>query len=228
MTMALVPTAHDVRWLQRSYPALEYCPRKQRVIGELDFRARYDRETRRLHMDDLVSTDRVRDAGRWIHDVFEIEVRLDSESTLGSRWPKVFEVGGRISTIASRLGIPVMDLHCYKDGSLCLGLRLSPGRQQSLRSFVTHLVIPFLYRVAYIDRFGSEAARRDLWGEYSHGGQGINECEAEVAQLLRVECGRNDKCPCGSGAKFKKCCLDEVREYRARLHDGRRVMSGMQ
>jgi uncharacterized protein YecA (UPF0149 family) len=22
--------------------------------------------------------------------------------------------------------------------------------------------------------------------------------------------GRNDPCPCGSGKKFKKCCLDKV------------------
>lgn len=22
--------------------------------------------------------------------------------------------------------------------------------------------------------------------------------------------GRNDRCPCGSGVKFKKCCLDKV------------------
>jgi uncharacterized protein YecA (UPF0149 family) len=24
--------------------------------------------------------------------------------------------------------------------------------------------------------------------------------------------GRNDPCPCGSGKKFKKCCLETVRE----------------
>jgi len=25
--------------------------------------------------------------------------------------------------------------------------------------------------------------------------------------------GRNDKCPCGSGKKFKKCCLGTTRQY---------------
>jgi len=26
----------------------------------------------------------------------------------------------------------------------------------------------------------------------------------------RVKIGRNDLCPCGSGNKFKKCCIDKV------------------
>lgn len=27
------------------------------------------------------------------------------------------------------------------------------------------------------------------------------------AQLTRGRIGRNERCPCGSGKKFKKCCL---------------------
>ena len=26
-------------------------------------------------------------------------------------------------------------------------------------------------------------------------------------QLVKMKIGRNEKCPCGSGKKFKKCCL---------------------
>ena len=29
--------------------------------------------------------------------------------------------------------------------------------------------------------------------------------------VRRVKIGRNDKCPCGSGLKFKKCCIDKVK-----------------
>ena len=29
-----------------------------------------------------------------------------------------------------------------------------------------------------------------------------------VRRVLKI--GRNEKCPCGSGIKFKKCCLDKV------------------
>ena len=28
-------------------------------------------------------------------------------------------------------------------------------------------------------------------------------------QIKRKKVGRNDPCPCGSGKKFKKCCLDK-------------------
>lgn len=31
--------------------------------------------------------------------------------------------------------------------------------------------------------------------------------EPTKKQLKRMKIGRNDKCPCGSGVKFKKCCL---------------------
>jgi len=29
--------------------------------------------------------------------------------------------------------------------------------------------------------------------------------------VRRVKIGRNDLCPCGSGIKFKKCCIDKVK-----------------
>jgi hypothetical protein len=37
-----------------------------------------------------------------------------------------------------------------------------------------------------------------------------------------MKIGRNDPCPCGSGSKFKKCCLakDEARELESRQHIG--------
>ena len=28
--------------------------------------------------------------------------------------------------------------------------------------------------------------------------------------IKRIKIGRNAKCPCGSGQKFKKCCIDKV------------------
>ena len=30
----------------------------------------------------------------------------------------------------------------------------------------------------------------------------------QIRQVLRI--GRNDPCPCNSGLKFKKCCIDKV------------------
>ena len=32
----------------------------------------------------------------------------------------------------------------------------------------------------------------------------------EVNKYTQLKVGRNDPCPCGSGKKFKKCCLNKV------------------
>jgi len=32
-----------------------------------------------------------------------------------------------------------------------------------------------------------------------------------VHTIHRVKIGRNAPCPCGSGKKFKKCCIDQMR-----------------
>lgn len=31
-----------------------------------------------------------------------------------------------------------------------------------------------------------------------------------VVSMKRVKIGRNDPCPCGSGLKFKKCCIEDI------------------
>jgi len=33
--------------------------------------------------------------------------------------------------------------------------------------------------------------------------------EAEATRITQEKVGRNDPCPCGSGKKFKKCCLGQ-------------------
>ena len=39
----------------------------------------------------------------------------------------------------------------------------------------------------------------------------LSELEAKGHTLIkRVEIGRNQKCPCGSGKKFKKCCISLI------------------
>jgi len=40
----------------------------------------------------------------------------------------------------------------------------------------------------------------------------LGELEAVNERLVRrVKVGRNDQCPCGSGRKFKRCCISKVR-----------------
>lgn len=31
-------------------------------------------------------------------------------------------------------------------------------------------------------------------------------------KIIQVRIGRNDQCPCGSGKKFKKCCIGKTKE----------------
>lgn len=46
--------------------------------------------------------------------------------------------------------------------------------------------------------------------------QRLRALEAEGHTLVRrVKVGRNEKCPCGSGVKFKKCCIDKVEDINA-------------
>ena len=42
--------------------------------------------------------------------------------------------------------------------------------------------------------------------EHDHGHQHHHPVEQFVRANPKV--GRNDPCPCGSGKKFKKCCID--------------------
>ena len=44
----------------------------------------------------------------------------------------------------------------------------------------------------------------------------MNKAAAEAESkgytvVKRRKIGRNDPCPCGSGKKFKKCCIDKVK-----------------
>lgn len=34
-----------------------------------------------------------------------------------------------------------------------------------------------------------------------------------VPMTSEVKVGRNDPCPCGSGKKYKKCCIGKVNDY---------------
>ncbi|MGD0677391.1 MAG: SEC-C metal-binding domain-containing protein [Polyangiaceae bacterium] len=45
--------------------------------------------------------------------------------------------------------------------------------------------------------------------------------DVDLAPQIRVKVGRNKPCPCGSGKKYKKCCLASDEAARPRATDGR-------
>ncbi len=211
------PTDSDIEWLKCLFPSLCYKPEEQKVVGELSFCACYDKTSQRVKIELYGPDDSIRKSASFLCDVFEIEIILDAESIGDNGWPQVHEVGGRSKSIANKCGVKMIDLHFFPiNGACCLGIRFSPERNLTIERFLPNLVIPFFYRLSYTDHFGIEAARRDLWGEYSHGDEGFREYRNEMRDLKRYNLGRNKPCPCGSGLKYKKCCLDEVQTVEKR------------
>ena len=66
--------------------------------------------------------------------------------------------------IAERIGVEVIDLHFYSNGSCCLGLLYHPEPHLTIDRFMTEVVSPFFYRLSYASKYGIKAARSDLWG----------------------------------------------------------------
>ena len=214
MRGAIKPTTEDIEWLGAVYPSLQYDEEGNRLVGELDMRACYDGK---LRSEGSQRDEHIRRSDNFIEDVFEVEIRLNAGAVGTNGWPSVYETGGRVESIARKWNIPKIDLHLFENASFCLGLKYAQPRRFFLRWFVRDLVVPFLYRLAYTERFGVEAARKNLWRDYSHGPAGHDEYEKELAAYAQRATGRNDPCPCGSGKKAKRCCLDEIQDWRRRM-----------
>lgn len=111
----------------------------------------------------------------------------------------------------------------YSNGSCCLGQLYHPEPHLTIDRFMTEVVSPFFYRLSYVSKYGIEAPRSDLWGEYSHGDAGYYEHRMELRRIASQRPGRNDACPCGGGRKYMRCHLDEVEAFMRDLQRSRRA-----
>ena len=173
--------------------------------GELELRAAFDGKAGKLRIG--------RDDATAIMETYlqvSFSIRIELESLDQNCWPKIYEVGGRHQRIAERDGIDKIDLHFYPDGYCCLGLQVLAERRTTRREFMDELVVPFFYRLAYIDHHGIQAAQQALWGEYAHGDLGLQQYLSSLVEIANRGLGRNDPCACGSGRKFKRCHLGEI------------------
>ena len=195
----------ELEWLALHFPEMEHLPDRGILEGHLRFCAAFDRATGKLTRGDSA---KLRAMDTFLCDAFAVKVDLQEVGVNG--WPQAYEVGGRCEAIAQRNQCPMIDLHLFDNGMFCLGLDYAPARNMTLQRFVEELMIPFLYRLAYTDRHGLEAARAHLWGEYAHGEQGHREYQQEILAIAAHSPGRNQACPCDSGRKYKKCHYDEV------------------
>ena len=172
-------TERDINLLESRFPNLQYEADSQKIIGELDFCASYDSESRKV-----IVGDGARNLECFICDVFEIEIRLGALDTNG--WPKVYEVGGRNSQIAKKCNVDINDLHFNSyDDTCCLGLKFPINASLDIGYFLVELVIPFFYRLSYTERFGIAASQDNLWGEYSHGEKGEWEYLTEISNFAK-------------------------------------------
>ena len=203
----------DIEWLNDVFPNLFYDADLRRIVGELDFCAYYDKTPNRLKFGDFDPDDEIRRSNFFLCDVFEVEIHLETGATGSNGWPRVYEVGGRYRKIAEKHNVSIEDLHFYSDGNhaCCLGIRYSYDEAINIRSFMRELVIPFLYRLSYVDSYGVNAARNELWEEYSHGNKGHKEHILRMIDIGQHNRGEDKPCPCGSGMTYKGCCLYEVR-----------------
>ena len=189
--------------IQQIFPNLYYEPKENCVKGELDFTCRYEKHSGKKGRNNwkIVPCSSGSDC---LYDCYEIAIRLGEQQT---GWPKVFETGGRIKKLAEEIRIPPIDLHIYPDdNSCCLGIYLNPNI--TLYDFIVCEVLPYFVWQAYFDKY------RELppCGEYSHGKKGIQECLQDFKKI-----GRNDSCICGSGKKYKKCCISKRKEIERSL-----------
>lgn len=210
-------SASDLEWLTQCFPGLLYDANVNEIVGEIAFCAAYDSEIGQVR---IGNDDAHRRLASFLCDSYSLRIDLNSIDRNG--WPSVYEVGGRHEAISVKHNINAIDLHFYRDGSCCLGIRFSPERFLTIERFIDELVIPFLYRLSYVDKNGLLAARRDLWGEYAHGDDGIRQYMNEMLDMVSRNPGRNERCPCGSGRKFKRCHLDDVEALKRRRAHQRR------
>ena len=199
--------------LQAAQPLLDLHYGSQSITGRLHVVAEYDRRDGLLHYVQELGGQSRKD---FVWDSFDIEISLSYSPTSFNPWPPVFETGGRAKEIMLKHGInDLSDLHLYpgEKKMCCLGLEgLDTEYESDISTFVRDLVVPFFYRLAYVDRYGLQAARDNLWGEYSHGRLGHSEYIGEV-QSKRRHIGRNRLCFCGSGLKFKRCHLGKIKAF---------------
>lgn len=191
--------------IQKAFPNLFYEQKGNCIKGELDFGFRYEKRSGKKGKNNWIIVP-CSSGSDCLQDCYEIEIRLSHNRT---GWPKVFETGGRIKRLAKEIRKPIIDLHIYPhDNSCCLGICVNPNI--TLYDFIIREVCPYFVWQAYFDKY----RKLPPCGEYSHDKKGMQECLQDLKKI-----GRNDSCICGSGKKYKKCCLFRRKEIESLLKE---------
>ena len=204
-TITVSPSNLELTSLLREQPGLKYESNLYRITGTLLVSAEYDHSTGSFT---ILPQPSGNSETEYIHTEIQIDVNLRFQPTTFNPWPTVSETGGRVQEIMRTWDIgQITDLHCYPDNPrnvCCLGIESYTGKTVEVTPFISRMVVPFFYRLAYVEQHGLEAGRKRLWAEYSHGNDGYREYATYAKTMLKRR--RNSLCICQSGRKYKRCC----------------------
>lgn len=172
-------TWDDIQWLREYQPRLKAGPYAPSVMGVLEISAYCEQIAKRLVTGSRYA---IGHQSTFVEAEFPIDIRLNNRDE--NAWPKVYDIGEVHPQIARQHRIPIPDLHFYPDGHACLGFAYPWDPPLTLRHFISELVEPFFYRLAYVNLYGLKAAKADLWPEYSHGNEGRSEYALDVRRGL--------------------------------------------
>ena len=213
-TITVPVSNQDLELLRQEQPGLSYDAETNTIRGNIRFTAEYDTENGDIAVwAEQLSDPVYKNPNMLICDAFEIEIQLRFHPSQYNPWPDVVETAGRIQQIMDeRKIVNKADMHCFPRNSgnaCCLGFKAYSDEKIEIAQFIREMIIPFFYRIAYVERHGLKAAQTELWGEYPHGNE---KAEPEYIRELRNmnKVGKNALCACGSNKKYKNCHLAEV------------------
>lgn len=179
--------------MDKDFPTLNCSLKRSLIWGTLSFASSFDLAKQELVYDSSAS-DHTKDS-------YEIRIDFNQSDTFG--FPKVYEESQIIKKYAQYSGIALEDLHINKDDddSCCLGI-FPEYQWQGVSAYVHDKVIPFFYWQSFRRIYGKEP-----WKGFAHGNAGIQEAMTLPSSQNSKGFARNIKCPCGSGRKYKKCCI---------------------
>lgn len=210
-------TPINEEWLKASQPGLTYREREGLLVGIVHIRALWESLAHRFTVNPLPSQDY---QGHLIEDEFHLSIELRYRTRwigphprIPYRYPRVSEIGGRTTQMQRELGVSLADLHMFPDRECCLGFKvLAPRRRDFIISdFIERDVTPWLYRLAFVERFGLPYTESELWAAYDHT-KGPWDYIASVRQIALAEPLDQDQCPCGTEEPYIQCHKDEVEQ----------------
>ena len=207
----------NMEWLKAFQPGLTYREREGLLVGAVHIRAAWESLAQRFTVNPLPSRDY---QGHLIDDEFHLSIELRyrtrwivSHPRIPYRYPRVSEVGGRTAQLKRELGVSLADLHMFPDRECCLGFNvIAPnGRDFTIDGFIERNITPWLYRLAFVERFGLPYTESELWAAYDHT-KGPGDYIASVRQIALAQPQDHDQCPCGAEEHYIRCHRDVVEQ----------------